>query len=97
MKYTWKHGIQSTSDTTLKTNRPLEVGNVLVDLCTGKKYVVLIIGKAKEHDRAFAMFPKAVVQTWPAGVCAEEELAHLRERAGYTFTESSEPFLDVVL
>jgi len=95
MEYTWKHGIQSISYTTLKTNRPLEVGKVIVDLCTGEKYKVLIIAKAKEHDRAFTMFPK-VVQTWPAGVCTEEELVQHRAKAGYAFTESSEPFLDVV-
>ena len=42
------------------------------------------------------MFPRAVVQTWPAGACTEEELVQHRAKAGYTFTESSEPFLDVV-
>src|SRR5712692_11829033 len=93
MEYTWKHGVQLTSYTTLKTNRPLEVGKVLVDLCTGEKYQVLAIGKAKEDDRAFAMFPEDVVQTWPAGACKEEELAQLRDKAGYTFTETCKPFI----
>lgn len=96
MEYTWKHGVEFTSDTTLKTDRPLEVGKVLVDLCTGQRYQVLTIAKAKENDRAFATFPEDVLHTWDAGSCSEEELARLREKEGYTVTEDCKPFLDVV-
>ena len=48
MEYTWKQGIQGASHTTFKSSRPVEVGNVLVDLCTGEKYKVLAIAKAKK-------------------------------------------------
>ena len=88
MEYTWKHESEFTPDTTLKTNRPLEIGKVLVDLCTGQTYRVHTIAKAKENDRAFT--------TLPAGSCSEEELAKLREQASYTVTEDCKPFLDVV-
>jgi hypothetical protein len=57
------------------TERPLEVGTVLVDLCTGEKYRVLSLAKAKENDRAFAMFPEDVVHTWPAIGLAAYSLA----------------------
>ena len=96
MEYTWKHGIQFTSYTILKTNRPLEVGTVMVDLCTGEKYKILSIEKAKPNDRAFESFPEDVVQTWEAGKCREDELAKHREKAGYKPIEACKPFLDVV-
>lgn len=96
MEYTWKHGIQLTSYTTLKTNRSLKIGSILVDLCTGEKYEVLSLGKAKPGDRTFKSFPEDVLQTWARGVCTEEELAQHRKKAGYTLTENCQPFLDVV-
>jgi hypothetical protein len=41
MEYTWKHGIQIVPNQTFKTDDPLEVGKILVDLCTGDKYKIL--------------------------------------------------------
>ena len=96
MKYTWKHATQISSDTTLETNRPLEVGTVLVDLFTGLNHQVLSISKAKGYERGSTLLPEDVLQTLPAGACDEKELETLRKKAGYTVTEDSAPLLDVV-
>jgi hypothetical protein len=96
MEYTWKHNITILSNRTLKTNRPVEVGTVLTDLCNGDKYRVMAISKAKEHDRVHPMLPDDVVQTMPAGKCDDADLKQLREKLSYVVREDCEPFIDVV-
>jgi hypothetical protein len=95
-KYTWKHGIQHTSSTELKTNKPLKENIILVDLFNGDKYSVLKIYAAKPNDRAWNMMPDTVAHTWFAGTLPEDELKALRERAGYVPDSFCRPFGDVV-
>jgi hypothetical protein len=93
MEYVWKHG--AAAITTLKTTRPLEVGKVLVDLFNGEKHRVSSI--TKETERAFPeRIPEDAFQTMLVGKCTEEELAQLREKAGYALTEECRPYLDIV-
>jgi hypothetical protein len=95
MEYTWKHNIAILSNRTLKTNKPVEVGAVLTDLCNGDLYRVTAVTKAQEHDRVHPMLPEDVVQTMSAGKCSDDELTVLRKRAEYTVKADCEPFLDV--
>jgi hypothetical protein len=89
MDYTWKHGIQIVSGQTFKTEDPLEVGKILVDLCTGDKYKILSVAKPRDRTKL------PVLQTWPAGKCTDEEIAQLRKDGGYTLTAECTPFTDV--
>ena len=89
MDYTWKHGIQIVSGQTIKTEDPLEVSKILVDLCTGDKYKILSVAKPGDRTKL------PVLQTWPAGKCTDEEIAQLRKDGGYTLTAESKPFTDV--
>jgi hypothetical protein len=54
MEYTWKHGIQLVSGQTFQTEDPLEVGKILVDLCTGDKYKILSVAKPRDRTRLSA-------------------------------------------
>jgi hypothetical protein len=89
MDYTWKHGIQIVSGQTFKTEDPLGVGKILVDLCTGDKYKILSVAKPRDRTRL------PVLQTWPAGKCTDEEIAQLRRDGCYTLTAECKPFTDV--
>ena len=60
-KYTSKRGIEVFSNTTLETNRPLEVGRVIVDPCTGERYRVHFITKEKETERAHPSLPDDIL------------------------------------
>ncbi len=89
MEYTWKHGIQLVSGQTFQTDDPLEVGKILVDLCTGDKYKILSVAKPRDRTRL------PILQTWPAGRCTDEEIVQLRQDGGYTLTAGCKPFRDV--
>jgi hypothetical protein len=89
MEYTWKHGSQIVSGQTFKTEDPLEVGKILVDLCTGDRYKILSVAKPRDGTRL------PVLQTWPAGKCTDEEIAQLRRDGCYTLTAECKPFTDV--
>jgi hypothetical protein len=89
MEYTWKHGIQLVSGQTFQTEDPLEVGKILVDLCTGDKYKILSVAKPRDRTRL------PILQTWPAGTCTDEEIVQLRQDGGYTLTAGCKPFTDV--
>lgn len=89
MEYAWKHGIQIVSNHTFETEDPLEVGKILVDLCTGDKYKILSVAKCRDKTSL------PVLQTWPAGKCTDEEIAQLRQDGGYTLTAECKPFMDV--
>ena len=88
MEYIWKHGIEADTDFTLKFDNLLEVGNFFVDLCTGERYKVLAVTKDKGRD---------AVQTWAAGSCSEEQLARIREKAGYVLTDDCKPRINPVV
>jgi hypothetical protein len=54
MEYTWKHGIQIVPNQTFKTDDPLEVGKILVDLCTGDKYKILPVEAQRLAEGVYA-------------------------------------------
>lgn len=89
-EYLWKHGVASYSDTILKTNRPLEVGKVMVDLCSGDMYQVVSVTKGEDSDPV-----ENILQTWAVGKCADDVLARYREESEYKHTDDCQPFLDV--
>jgi hypothetical protein len=75
MEYTWKHGIQIVSVQTFKTEDPLEVGKILVDLCTGDKYKILSVAKPRDRTRL------PVLQTWPGDrSTTQRRWVHLHRR-----------------
>jgi hypothetical protein len=94
--YTWKIGLQFSSRTKLRTNKPLTENTVLLDLYDGHRYVVQAIHPAKPRDKEWDFLPDTVVHTMPAGTLPEAELSKLRERAKYTPYDLAEPLVDVV-
>jgi hypothetical protein len=95
-EYTWKIGLQFSSRTRLRTNKPLAENTVLIDLYDGHKYLVQAIYPAKPTDREANFLPDTVVHTWPVGSLSKDELSKLRENAKYTPYEFAEP-LDYVV
>jgi hypothetical protein len=89
MEYTWKHGIQSSSNYTFKTEHTVEVKQILVDLCTGDKYQVLSVSKLRDRTK------RPVLQTWDAGRCTAEQIAYFRKETNYVPTEDCKPFQDI--
>ena len=94
--YTWKIGLQFSSRTGLRTNKPLAENMVLIDLFDGHRYLVQAIYPAKPKDKEWDLLPDTVVHTWPVGTLSEDELSKLRERAKYTPDEFCGPLGDVV-
>ena len=94
--YTWKIGLQYSSNTKLSTNKPLSENTVIIDLLDGHRYQVSAIYPAKAKDKEWSFLPDTVVHTWPAGALSEDELTKLRERAGYKPKEYSFPLEAVV-
>jgi hypothetical protein len=94
--YTWKIGLQFSSNTKLQTNKALTENTVLIDLYDGHRYLVQAIYPAKPTDKEWAFLPDAVVHTWPVGSLSEDELSKLRKRAKYTPPEFCGPLADVV-
>jgi hypothetical protein len=94
--YTWKIGLQFSSGTELRTNKPLAENMVLIDLYDGHRYLVQAIYQAKPRDKEWGFLPDTVVHTWPAGSLSADELSKLRERAHYTPPEFGCPLADVV-
>lgn len=95
-EYTWKIGLQFSSNIKLRTDRPLTENTVIVDLFDGNRYVVQATYAAKPTDREWSFLPETVVHSWPAGSLAEDELIKLRERAKYSQDEFCGPLADVV-
>ena len=95
-EYTWKIGLQYSSNTKLSTNRPLSENAVIIDLLDGHRYQVGAIYPAMAKDKEWSFLPDTVVHTWPAGSLSEGELTKLRERAGYKPNEYSFPLEAVV-
>ena len=95
--YTWKMGLEYSSRTRLRTNKPLVENMVLIDLYDGRRYLVQAIYPAKPGDKEADFLPDTVVHTWPVGSpLSEDELIKLHKRAGYTPAEFGGPHLDVV-
>jgi hypothetical protein len=94
--YTWKIGLQFSSRTELRTNKPLAENMVLIDLYDGHRYLVQAICPAKPKDKEWDFLPDTVVHTWPVGALSEDELSKLRERAKYITDEFCRPLGDVV-
>lgn len=94
--YTWKIGLQFSSRTKLRTNKPLSENTVLIDLYDGHRYPVQAIYPAKPTDKEWDFLPNTIVHTWPAGLLPEDELSELRDRAQYTPDELAGPLCDVV-
>jgi hypothetical protein len=63
--YTWKIGLQFSSRTKLRTNKPLTENTVLIDLYDGHRYVVQAICPAKPRDKEWDFLPDTVVHTCP--------------------------------
>jgi hypothetical protein len=81
--YTWKNGLQFSSRTRFRANRPVTENSVLVDLYDGSRYLVRALYPAKTADKEWDFLPDTVMHTWPAGSLSEHELAELRKRAKY--------------
>jgi hypothetical protein len=94
--YTWKVGLEYTSRTTMRTNRPLSENTVIIDLLDGRRYHVDAIYPAKPIDKEFSTLPDTVVHSWPDGSLTEDELTKLRVRAAYQPSEFSCPLEAVV-
>lgn len=82
--YTWKIGLQFSSNTKLQTNKALTENTVLIDLYDGHRYLVHAIYPAKPTDKEWTFLPDTVVHTWPVGSLSEDELGKLRKRAKHT-------------
>ena len=95
-EYTWKIGLQFSSRTRLRTNKPLAENTVLIDLYDGHRYAVQAICPAKPRDKEWHFLPDTVVHTWPVGSLSEDELSKLRERAHYTPPGFGYPLANVV-
>jgi hypothetical protein len=95
-EYTWKCGVDFASNTEVKTNKPLGIGKVVIDLLDGSRYRVDAIFPAKPNDREWSTMPDTVVHTWPAGHVSEDDLTRLRARAGYKVHEFSAPLESIV-
>ncbi len=94
--YTWKIGLEFSSNRKLQTNSPVTENTVLIDLYDGHRYLVQAIYPAKPIDREWSWLPDTVVHSWPIGSLPEDELSRLRERAKYTRDEYCGPLADVV-
>jgi hypothetical protein len=94
--YTWKIGLEFSSNRKLETNKPVTENTVLIDLHDGHRYLVQAIYPAKPTDREWPFLPDTVMHTWPVGSLPEDELSKLRERAKYTPDEFCCPLADVV-
>src|SRR5260370_10198028 len=95
-EYTWKNGLQFSSCTKFRANKPMTENTVLIDLYDGNRYLVQAIYPAKPRDKEWSFLPDTVMHTWPAGSLPEDELRKLRERAKYAVDELSGPLADVV-
>lgn len=94
--YTWKIGLQFSSRTELRTNKPLAENMIPIDLFDGHRYLVQAIYPAKPKDKEWDFLPATVVHTWPVGKLSEDELSKLRDRAKYTPDEFCGPLGDIV-
>ncbi len=96
-EYTWKMGLEYSSRTKLRTNKPLAENMVLIDMYNGHRYLVQSIYPANPGDREADFLPDTVVHTWPVGSpLSEDQLLKLHERAHYTPPKFGGPQLDVV-
>lgn len=89
MEYTWKHGVQSYSNSTFRTEHSLRAKQILVDLCTGDKYQVLSVEELRDRTKL------PVLQTWPAGKCTSDEIAYFRTETRYVLKDNCKPFVDI--
>jgi hypothetical protein len=87
MEYGWIDDAENVADFTLDFERPLAVGDVFVDLCTGRRYRVSFL---KEQ-------PRVAVHTSLAGLCSEDELSRLRKQRGYIFDVDCKSRCDFVI
>jgi hypothetical protein len=94
--YTWKIGIEHATGRALNTNRPLVENTILIDLYTGRGYLVQKVYAAQPKDKIWFQMPDAAIQTWPVGTLTQDELSGLREKVRYILSESSRPFDDMV-
>lgn len=96
-KYTWKIGPEAFCDRSLRVNKPLFEGAILVDLLTGARYAVERIYQSREDERVFpSVMPDTAIQTWPLTALSESELNELRCTAKYVPDENCQPFGDIV-
>jgi|ERR1700730_9750486 len=82
--YSWKIGLQFSSNTKLQTNKALAENTLPIDRYDGYRYLVQAICPAKPTDNEWAFLPETVVHTLPVGSLSEDELGKLRKRAKYT-------------
>jgi hypothetical protein len=95
-EYTLKVGLEFTSHRSLRTNKPLIVDTVLIDLLDGRQYRVMAIYSAKPADRECVLMPDTVMHAWPEGALCKDELDKLRGRANYVPDVYCLPLGDVV-
>ncbi len=95
-RYTWKIGLELASSRELSTNKPVSKNDVIADLYTGGRYLVQNVFRAGPRDKAWAMMPDTVIQTWPLRALSEIELNALRKKAAYAPNASSQPLGDMV-
>lgn len=95
-EYTWKNGLQFSSSTEFRANKPVTKNTMLIDLFDGNRYLVEAIYPAKPKDKEWSFLPDTVMHTWPAGSLPEDELSKLREKAKYTPDEFCSPLADIV-
>ena len=86
--YTWKVGMEFSSSTTMRTNRPVTENTVIFDLYDGTRYRIRSVYPAKSTDKAWDSMPDMVLHAWPEGALPEDELSKLRERLSTCRTSS---------
>jgi len=94
--YTWKVGMEFSSSTTMRTNRPVTENTVIFDLYDGTRYRIRSVYPAKSTDKAWDTMPDMVLHAWPEGALPEDELSKLCARAEYVPNEFCGPLADVV-
>jgi hypothetical protein len=83
-RYKWKNFVSSPDSKTVRFNKPLEKGMVLIDLRDGCAYEVLAVSKVADPDPIMSD-PKEMVQTWAAQSVSAAQLTNLRIK--YRFEE----------
>jgi hypothetical protein len=95
-RYTWKIGMQCTTNRQLEVDRPVYEGAILIDLLTGDRYGVQKMYEAGEHEKFVANMPNAAIQTFLMEKLGDEDLKEIRRKAGYVPDANCQPFGNLV-
>jgi hypothetical protein len=95
-EYTWKIGMEFTTNRQLQVDRPVFEGAVLVDLLTGDRYLVERMYDARLEEKFVSIMPDRAIRTRAVEPLSTEDLDKLRTRAGYVPDSNCQPFGNLV-